>query len=285
MNNLTRLFLPTLIILLACLTACAPTTITLSPETPSVEINVPSQTPRLATATETPTAIATATAISIETPTPTATATPTESVSPEFWEALKAKQGGEWSKYIYWDERYHKSKEWVFSYAVDGTAVHDVPIPGLEGVVADLAVRSYYYDAQGNKQTILVAIVIKLPDGTLARTDSLNHPYSRAEIDQSVKDEPGGYQIGDSGGLAGARIMRAEDFLDWCVSDLPGAPGYPPGYQAYVEFVKANQTTLDEFLKTGSPALKIILPMGLYNLNGDNIFHENFSIRSPTPTP
>ena len=285
MNNLTRLFLPSLIILLAGLTACAPTTITLSPETPSVEITTPSQTPRLATATKTPTAIATATAISIETPTPTATATPTESVSPEFWEALKAKQGGEWSKYIYWDERYHKSKEWVFNYAVDGTAVHDVPIPGLEGVVADLAVRSYYYDAQGNKQTILVAIVIKLPDGTLAITDFLSNPYSRAEIDQSMKDEPEGYQIGDSGGLAGARIMRAEDFLAWCVSDLPGAPGYPPGYQAYVEFVKANQTTLDEFLKTGSPALKIILPMGLYNLNGDNIFHENFSIRSPTPTP
>ena len=277
MNNLTRLFLPTCIILLAGLTACAPTTITLSPETPSVEITTPSQTPRLATATEPPTATAK--------PTETLIPTPTESVSPEFWEALKAKQGGDWSKYIYWDERYHKSKEWVFNYAVDGTAVHDVPIPGLEGVVADLAVRAYYYDANGDKQNILVAMVIKLPDGALIYTPSLYEADSRAEIDQSVKDEPGGYQIGDSGGLAGARIMRAEDFLDWCVSDLPGAPGYPPGYQAYVEFVKANQTTLDEFIKTGSPALKIILPMGLYNLNGDNIFHENFLIRPPTPTP
>jgi len=73
MNNLTRLFLPTCIILLAGLTACAPTTITLSPETPSVEITTPSQTPRLATATEPPTPTAIATAISIETPTPTET--------------------------------------------------------------------------------------------------------------------------------------------------------------------------------------------------------------------
>ena len=73
MNNLTRLFLPTLIILLACLTACAPTTITLSPETPSVEINIPSQPPRLATATETPTPTATATATETLTPTPTET--------------------------------------------------------------------------------------------------------------------------------------------------------------------------------------------------------------------
>ena len=75
MNNLTRLFLPTCIILLAGLTACAPTTITLSPETPSVEINIPSQPPRLATATETPT--------------PTATATPTEvPLPPEVQAAL-----------------------------------------------------------------------------------------------------------------------------------------------------------------------------------------------------
>ena len=145
MNNLTRLFLPTCIILLAGLTACAPTTITLSPETPSVEITTPSQTPRLATATEPPTATAK--------PTETLIPTPTESVSPEFWEALKVKQGGDWSGYLKWREQH---KEWQFGYAVDGTAVHDVPIPGLEGVVADLAVRSYYYDAQGNKQTILV---------------------------------------------------------------------------------------------------------------------------------
>ena len=76
MNNLTRLFLPTCIILLACLTACAPTTITLSPETPSVEITTPSQTPRLATATKTPTPTPTATAKPTETLTPTPTETP-----------------------------------------------------------------------------------------------------------------------------------------------------------------------------------------------------------------
>jgi len=275
MNNLTRLFLPTCIILLAGLTACAPTTITLSPETPSVEITTPSQTPRLATATEPPTATATATAISIETPTPTATATPTESVSPEFWEALKAKQGGEWSKYIYWDERYHKSKEWVFNYAVDGTAVHNVPIPGLDGVVADLAVRAYYYDANGDRQTILVAMIIRLPDGSLIYTGDLGKIRSQAEIDQGMKDYPGAYQTGIPGALPGAQIMPVENYF---------IGGQTPGSRAYLQFVEANQAALDEFIKTGKPTLKIMLPAGLSSSGGNNILNDD-NLQPPTPTP
>jgi len=267
MNNLTRLFLPTCIILLAGLTACAPTTITLSPETPSVEITTPSQTPRLATATEPPTATAK--------PTETLIPTPTESVSPEFWEALKVKQGGDWSGYLKWREQH---KEWQFGYAVDGTAVHDVPIPGLEGVVADLAVRAYYYDAQGNKKTILVAMIIKLPDGSLVRTSSINRIRSQAEIDQTMKDYPMTFQTGESGLINYAYIMTVESFIKMCGEECRAFPGV----QAYQQFVEANQTALDEFLKTGSPALKIIFP-ARNSLGGVNILHENLQNQPPTP--
>ena len=272
MNNLTRLFLPTCIILLAGLTACAPTTITLSPETPSVEITTPSQTPRLATATEPPTATAK--------PTETLIPTPTESVSPEFWEALKAKRGGDWSKYIYWDERYHVCADWVFKYAVDGTTVHDVPIPGLEGVVADLAVRAYYYDINGNRQTILVAIVIRLSDGTLIYGSSPDHFDSRAEMEQDMKDYAGAYQIGELGALPSVRLQTAEDFIGWHTSEQLE----PPGRQAYLQFAQANYAALDEFIKTGKPTLKIILPSSIGGSGGMNLFNED-NFLPPTPTP
>lgn len=204
---------------------------------------------------------------STETPTPT----PIELVSAEFWEALKVKRG-DWSKYIQWDVRY---KQWMIKYAVDGTAVHDVPIPGLEGVVADLAVRAYYYDANGNKQTILVAMVIRLPDGTLVKTSSLNRIRSQAEIDQIMKDYPGSFQIGEPGSLPGVYFMTEENFIKMCGEECAAFPGV----QAYLQFVKVNQTALDEFLKTGSPTLKIMLPAGQISSGGANIFP------SSTPTP
>jgi len=276
MNNLTRLFLPTCIILLAGLTACAPTTITLSPETPSVEITTPSQTPRLATATEPPTATAK--------PTETLIPTPTESVSPEFWEALKAKMTGGWkgedwspikatdNSYLIW----HKGlNAWLFRYAVDGTAVHNVPIPGLDGVVADLAVRAYYYDANGDRQTILVAMIIRLPDGSLIYTGDLGKIRSQAEIDQEMKDYPGAYQTGIPGALPGAQIMPVENYF---------IGGQTPGSRAYLQFVEANQAALDEFIKTGSPTLKIILPAGLSSSGGNNILNDD-NLQPPTPTP
>jgi len=209
------------------------------------------------------------------TPTETLIPTPTESVSPEFWEALKVKQGGDWSGYLKWREQH---KEWQFGYAVDGTAVHDVPIPGLEGVVADLAVRAYYYDAQGNKKTILVAMIIKLPDGSLVRTDSINRIESQAEIDQTMKDYPMTFQTGESGLINYAYIMTVESFIKMCGEECRAFPGV----QAYQQFVEANQTALDEFLKTGSPALKIIFP-ARNSLGGVNILHENLQNQPPTP--
>jgi len=222
----------------------------------------------------------TATAKPIETPTPTATATPTETLTPTstesvsagFWEALKTKQGGDWSKYLTWNERY---KSCDFQYAVDGTAVHNVPIPGLEGVVADLAVRAYYYDANGDKQTILVAMVIKLPDGSLVRTMSLNQIQSQAEIDQLIIDHPGLFQIGEPGSLPGAYFRTEENFIKMCGEECAAFLGV----QTYFQFIKANQIALDEFIQTGSPTLKIILPSGQIFSGGRNIFP------SSTPTP
>lgn len=261
-----------LLILFALLTACG---------TPAKNTASPTIAPSL-----TPTA--TATAQPTETPTPTATATPTEtptptpteSVSAEFWEALREKMNGGWNtgkdwSYLEWDKR---NGNWDFRYAVDGTAVHDVPIPGLEGVVADLAVRAYYYDAKGDKQTILVAIVIKLPDGTLIYGSSPDHFDSRTEMDQDMKDYPGAYQIGEPGALPMARIMTAENFIGWHTKEQLE----PPGRQAYLWFAEANQTALDEFLKTGPPALKIILPYGLGSSGGYNILNDD-NLGPPTP--
>jgi len=256
-----------LALIFSLLTACAALMPTITP-TPSLA-PTPTLTP---TPTETPTPTATAT------PTETLTPTPTESVSAEFWEALKMKRGEDWSKYLKWSEQY---KSWGFHYAVDGTTVHNVPIPGLEGVVADLAVRAYYYDANGDRQTILVAMVIKLLDGSLVDTGLLGSIQSQAEINQHMRDYPWAFQIGNPGSLPGVYlIMTRENII------RVGGEEYSktPGVQTYLQFVEANQTALDEFLKTGSPTLKIILPTGKASSGGYNIFNDDI-LHPPTPTP
>ena len=185
----------------------------------------------------------------------------------DFWELIKLKGGEDWSSYLSWDEQYGREAfgNWRFRYVVDGTALHDVPIPGLDGVVADLAVRAHYYDINGNRQTILVAIVIRLPDGTLV--DALT-PLSREELDQNIIDYTGAYQIGQCGASTGAIIINEEDAMTLFEGYLDD-----PGVQAYLQFLRANQTALDEFISTGSPTLDIILPMSHLGVGDNNIFH------------
>jgi hypothetical protein len=144
--------------------------------------------------------------------------------------------------------------------------------------MADLAVRAYYYDANGDKQTILVAMVIKLPDGSFVDTGSINRIKSQAEIDQIMKDYPMIFQIGEPGLINFAYIMTVENFIKMCGEVCRAFPGV----QAYQQFVEANQTALDEFLKTGSPTLKIIFP-ARNSLGGVNILHENLRNQPPTP--
>ena len=186
----------------------------------------------------------------------------------EDWSPIKATD----NSYLIW----HKGlNAWLFRYAVDGTAVHNVPIPGLDGVVADLAVRAYYYDANGDRQTILVAMIIRLPDGSLIYTGDLGKIRSQAEIDQEMKDYPGAYQTGIPGALPGAQIMPVENYF---------IGGQTPGSRAYLQFVEANQAALDEFIKTGKPTLKIILPAGLSSSGGNNILNDD-NLQPPTPIP
>lgn len=195
-----------------------------------------------------------------------------------FWEALKAKVGGNWSKYL-WQERYGREgfNDWSFHYAIDGTIFHDIPIPGLEGVIADMAVRAYYYDVNGNEQTTLIAKVLKLPDGTLL--NPLNQTTTRAEIDQNIKKYPHLYDLGSVPGIG---ILAEEENV---IKLFPGKYLELPGVQAYLKFIKANKTDLEKFLKTGSPTLKIIIPMAEGGSGGYNILHDNPNVGPPTPTP
>jgi len=194
----------------------------------------------------------------------------------EFWEALKTKQGGDWSKYLTWNKNYgHEGfGDWSFHYAIDGTILHDIPIPGLDGVVADMAVRAYYYDVNGNEQTTLIAKVLKLPDGTLL--NPLNQTTTRAEIDKAIP------QLYDLGSVPGIDIVAEEENV---IKLFPGKYLELPGVQAYLKFIKANKTALEEFLKTGSPTLKIIVPMGEGGSGGRNILHGYPNVGPPTPTP
>jgi len=86
------------------------------------------------------------------------------------------------------------------------------------------------------------------------------------------------FQTGESGLINYAYIMTVESFIKMCGEECRAFPGV----QAYQQFVEANQTALDEFLKTGSPALKIIFP-ARNSLGGVNILHENLQNQPPTP--
>jgi hypothetical protein len=236
------------------------------------------------TITETPTettVVPTATLTPTKTPTPTRTSTPTETATPDpieaigndFWEALETARGGtDWNNYLQWDRSHH---HWLFSYAVDGTAIRNVPMPGLEGVTADLAVRAYYYDTNGDRQTILVAMIIRLPDGSFINTPRLYQTWSQAEIYQEMIDHPSIFQIGEYGQYPGAVITPLAELQELCGGDCTA----PPGWAIYQQFLEANQTALNEFFSTGSSSLEIILPSGQVFSGGYNIFP------SMTPTP
>jgi hypothetical protein len=207
------------------------------------------------------------------TPTPVATETPTpnpiESVGADFWSALYLFKGGEWSDYVQTDRT---PTGLFFTYAVDGTSVSNIPIPGVEGAVADMAVRAYYYDAKGDKQTILVAMVIKLPDGSLVRTIDVTVTETPDSMAQKIKNYPGSFQIGTPGSTPGAEIIPDAAYV---TARVGGAKSNTPGSKAYLQFIQTNQTALQEFMKTGSPTLKILIPYGLVGSGGQNIFGSN----------
>ena len=76
------------------------------------------------------------------------------------------------------------------------------------------------------------------------------------------------------------RLQTAEDFIGWHTSEQLE----PPGRQAYLQFAQANYAALDEFIKTGKPTLKIILPSSIGGSGGMNLFNED-NFLPPTPTP
>jgi len=230
------------------------------------------------TLTSTATTAPTATATPTETAPPTPTPNPVEAIGPDFWEALKTKVGGNWSEFLTLSPYNDTGPSWYFQYAVDGKAINNVPIPGLDGVVAETAVRAYYYDVHGNPQTILIAESVKLPDGNYANSGSWSETMSLAELNQEKTDHPKSYQIGEPGKWTGATLIEPMDLTTSCQYWDCGSL---LGFKTYARYLENNQEAMRAFIKTGQTTLTIILPRSHISTLG-NILEKN-PPAPPTP--
>ena len=88
-------------------------------------------------------------------------------------------------------------------------------------------------------------------------------------MEQGLKNHPGAYQIGEPGLLPGAYFMTEDDFIKSCGEVCKTFPGV----QALFQFMKTNQTAFDEFIKSGSPTLNILIPAGQISSGGTNILN------------